>query len=90
MIIVNDLNNLVFDDHSQLCRLEVAETQGQLFAFVRCVDASLDDYQSGKNKGTKEYWGHFTWDNQESCIKQIMKNGGKWPILPNARQDGAQ
>ncbi len=88
MIIVNDLNNLVFDDQSDLCHLQVEETQGHLCAFVRCVDASLEEHQVGKNKGLKYYWGHFNWEDQEGCIKQIMKNGGKWPRLPKATKNG--
>ena len=83
MIVVNDGNNLVFDSKSDLCHLHVSRTQDQLYAFIQCVDASIEEYQAGKNRGTRRYWGKFDWENEEACIKAILHKGGKWPELPD-------
>ncbi|OQX33922.1 MAG: hypothetical protein B0D91_13345 [Oceanospirillales bacterium LUC14_002_19_P2] len=82
MIVVNDGNNLVFDDNSADCLLHVAQSQGQLFAFIQCIDASLEKYQAGNYRLTKRYWGQFAWNDQEHCIREIMRNGGKWQNVP--------
>ena len=87
MIVSNDHNNLVFDEGSPLCLLQVEQSQGQLFAFVQCVDASLEEHRAGKNRGTKRYWGRFDWNAKEASIKAILHNGGKWPdlVVPKER-----
>ena len=83
MIVVNDDNNLVYDSESPLCILKVEHTQRQNYAFVQCVDASLEEHKAGKNRGVKRYWGRFVWESQEHYIREILHDGGKWPELPS-------
>ncbi|TQV85222.1 hypothetical protein FKG94_03260 [Exilibacterium tricleocarpae] len=85
MVIVNNHDNLVFDECSPDCHLQVEQSQGQLFAFVQCVDASLQEHRSGKNRGTKRYWGKFDWSTKEESIRAILHYGGKWPTLPKSQ-----
>ncbi|MAW08346.1 MAG: hypothetical protein CME61_08740 [Halobacteriovoraceae bacterium] len=81
MKITDDSDCLLFDDQHPKCNLIVAETQGQLFAFVTCLDLGLP-HNRLTAPHQKRYWGKFDWAQQEASIREIMHNGSKWPELP--------
>lgn len=83
MKVMNDLNNMVFDDQDSRCFLRVHHCQGQKFAFVVCLDLGWPDCRL-QEPIPKRYWGKFSWDNKEASIKQIMHSGAKWDDLQGA------
>ena len=70
--------NFVFDDSDERCLCLVSQAQGQLFAFIQCIDRSFDD----EREVLQRYWGKFDPDYPEDSIAMIMRKGGKWPDLP--------
>ncbi|WED26427.1 hypothetical protein L3V77_15730 [Vibrio sp. DW001] len=68
--------NLLFDDEHPECFYIISSAEGQLFAFVQCLDVG-----GNKKPRPKRYWGAWDWDAPEQSIKHILKNGGKWPQL---------
>ncbi|WP_067585243.1 hypothetical protein [Endozoicomonas ascidiicola] len=83
MKIVNDQNNMIFDDQDSRCFMRVIRCQGQNFAFLVCLDLGWPDCRL-KQPIPKRYWGNFSWDEKESSIKEIMHNGAKWDDLREA------
>lgn len=74
MSIKVEVNNMVFDSTNPACKLILSDSQGKLYGFVECIDAS-----SGQ---AKRYWGEYSHDDARASIKRIMEWGGKWPELP--------
>ena len=72
-------SNLMFDDSDDRCLCIVSQAQGQLFAFIQCIDRGFD----GNREELKRYWGTFDPDFPEDSIAMIMRKGGKWPDLPH-------
>lgn len=72
--------NLVFDEHDDDCRLLLSSAQGKLYAFVQCLDTGMN----GNARYTARYWGEYTHDDPEGSIRRILRDGGKWPRLPEA------
>ncbi len=70
---VETANNLVWDDNEPKCRIIHSQANGQLFAFVQCVDKPTGH--------TKRYWGAWSPNDPERSMLEIMSNGGKWPNL---------
>lgn len=68
------VNQLVYDDDHPDCICRVVQSQGQLFAFVQCLDMGLSDDEVVY---TKRYWGRFEW-HSEDHMRAILENGGKW------------
>ena len=83
MIIMNDLKNMMFDDHDPRCFLRVHFCEGQNFAFVTCLDLGWPDCRL-QEPIPKRYWGKFSWDDKEASIKKIMHSGAKWDDLREA------
>lgn len=73
-----NVNQLVYDDADALCKCILSESQGNLYAFIQCVDTGMD----GNARYTARYWGAFSHDDTAGSIKKILANGGKWPSLP--------
>jgi len=73
------VNGLVFDKANPKCKCLLSEAQGQVYAFVQCLDTGMDGQENGI---IKRYWGKYSHENEEASIRAIMQNGGKWPVLP--------
>ncbi len=73
-------NNLVYDDDSDDCFIEVERTQGYSFAFVQVMDLGPvgDRFKIAM---LKRYWGLWDSKNKEQSVLNIIKTGGKWPDL---------
>lgn len=71
-----EVGSLIYDDEDKECLCFLSSTQGSSYAFVQCLDV---DFSGGRS--VKRYWGKYT-HNPEVDIKAILKNGGKWPCLP--------
>ena len=80
MKIENDMGNLIFDDSLPDCRKIITQSQGQLFAFIVCLDIGVGE-KPFKKPIKNHYWGKFSWENEHDSIRSIMANGGKWPDL---------
>lgn len=72
-------NGLVFEEGHSQCQCILSDAQGELFAFVQCLDTGIDGQESVI---VKRYWGHYSHDDRAGSIEDIMRNGGKWPVLP--------
>ncbi len=68
------VNQMIYDDAHPKCTCKVVQSQGQLYAFVQCLDMGMD----GKRLvGTKRYWGRFEWGSEDH-MRAILATGGKW------------
>ncbi|HEK0777976.1 TPA: hypothetical protein SMP77_003644 [Proteus mirabilis] len=69
---------ITFDFNDPNCKIEIVESQGELFAFLTC-------YQfiggGSERKEYKNYWGSYSHYDKEEKIKSIMETGGKIPDL---------
>lgn len=77
-IIVKTDTNLVYDSYHEKCKLFYSGSQGRQYALIQCLDVG----DSGKGEHVKRYWGLYDESDKESSIEGILRNGGKWPILP--------
>jgi len=72
-------NGMTYDSEDSRCKLFVGTTSatngnGDLsIAFLTVVDDATNTL--------KQYFGVFNWDEKDACISQIMKHGGKWPVI---------
>lgn len=83
MEVRNEMDNLVFDDSDPRCYLEVVRCHGANVAFIQCLDIGWPDNRLSQ-PGLKRYFGFWDPDEPEASIRQILKDGGKWPRLaPN-------
>lgn len=82
MKVYNDINNMVFDDADPRCIVRTCFGQRRNYAFVQCLDLGNPGNRLSV-PGVKRYWGEWDADNPEESVKLIMKNGGKWPDLPD-------
>ncbi|WP_413113843.1 hypothetical protein [Thaumasiovibrio sp. DFM-14] len=73
--------NLLFDEQHKDCLCIKSQANGYIFAFVQCLDLGQKQYRH-KEPRIKRYWGLYDSNNPESSIRQILRNGGKWPELP--------
>lgn len=82
MYLVNDLENMIFDSEDEQCLLiKAMGPDGRIHAFVQCLDVGNVNNRL-KNPNAKQYWGFYDPDEPEESIKEIMRNGAKWPALP--------
>lgn len=72
-------SNLIFDDTDPRCFIKL-ETgpHGIPFAFVQCVDSNTGE--------KRRYWGHWSYNEPEQAMTDILNWGGKWPNLPPQEQ----
>lgn len=69
-----NVNQMIYDDDHPQCSCHVIQSQGQLYAFVQCLDMGMD----GEHVvAIKRYWGRFEWDSEDH-LRDILRNGGKW------------
>ena len=73
-------NGLVFEEGHPQCKCILSDAQGELFAFVQCLDTGMDGQESVM---VKRYWGRYSHDDRAGSIEDIMRNGEKWPVLPD-------
>ncbi|EBM7196732.1 hypothetical protein T040_22110 [Salmonella enterica subsp. enterica serovar Senftenberg] len=73
-------NGLVFEETNPHCKCILSEAQGELYAFVQCLDMGMDGRETAI---VKRYWGRYSHDAREDSIRSILLNGGKWPKLPD-------
>ena len=72
--IVKTKEGLFFNTNDQDCSIHVEQSQGKLFAFIKCKN------EIGE---VKKYWGLYSHSNPKKYIQEIMKTGGKWNNLIN-------
>lgn len=77
MKILNDIGNLLYDSENPLCGLKITSSQGNLFAFVTCLDIGGIDREPEKCD-QRQYWGEYSHSDPEGAIKEILHTGGKW------------
>lgn len=77
MKVLNEGENLMFDDQDSRCFMKIQSCQGKLFAFLICLDLGWPDCRLSKPH-LKLYWGRFSWEDQEGSIREIMETGAKW------------
>lgn len=80
MKIVNDDNNLVYDDSVVQCNIQVCSSQDQLYAFITALDLGLPHNRLSKPRPVR-YWGKYSHSNPEKAVLDILHSGGKWPTL---------
>lgn len=73
-----EMNQMLYDDHDPRCKLILSMSNGQLYAFVQCIDRGMDL----EDQHLARYWGAFTHADPESSVREILAYGGKWPALP--------
>lgn len=73
------VNGLLYDESNRQCLCILNQSQGLTYAFIQCLDVGMDGRETPI---TKRYWGQFLRDDKEASIRDIMLNGGKWPVLP--------
>lgn len=76
MIVENDNGNLLYDSAHDLCGIIIRQSQGELFAFVTCLDVREDGNYTKVDQ--KQYWGRYSHDESAQAIKEILHHGGKW------------
>ncbi|AXE71583.1 hypothetical protein A191_04745 [Escherichia coli KTE233] len=74
------VNGLFFEENHPQCKCILSQTQGELYAFIQCLDTGLNGQESAI---IKRYRGRYSHDDRAESIKNIMSNGGKWPVLPD-------
>ncbi|HDM8093543.1 TPA: hypothetical protein PXN44_004442 [Yersinia enterocolitica] len=72
-----ELNNLLYDKTDSRCKCIVADSQGELYAFMQVLDIGMPEKPL-----IKRYWGRYSHNAVEQSIRDILANGGKWPTLP--------
>lgn len=80
MKVENHNGSLIYDPEHPQCTMVVSSTQGQLFAFITVLDVGMPHARLS-TPHQKRYWGAFSWEDQAGSIREIMNNGGKWPVL---------
>lgn len=80
MRVENSSGNLVFDTSHPDCSMRLAESQGQVYAFIVALDMGMGDVPL-EQPIKKRYWGKFSYESEKESIRQILHTGGKWPLL---------
>ncbi|MBN4063737.1 hypothetical protein JYT79_03040 [Cardiobacterium sp. AH-315-I02] len=80
MKIVNDDDNLVYDDANAQCNIQVCASQDQLYAFITALDIGMPHNRLSQPR-LLQYWGKYSHSNPEKAILEILHSGGKWPTL---------
>lgn len=80
MKIVTD-NNLLYEDFNEHCKCILTQANGYVFAFVQAIDLGTNPHKP-KVVRTKRYWGMWDVENPKASMERILRNGGKWPKLP--------
>ncbi|MEL6008212.1 hypothetical protein J4Z08_21035 [Citrobacter portucalensis] len=73
------VNGMIYDSEHRDCKCILNEAQGQVYAFIQCIDTGMDGNETAI---PKRYWGQYAHAAPEASITRIMQNGGKWPVLP--------
>ena len=75
-------NNMLYDSTRSDCKCILAESQGQLFAFVQFVQM-VDTGEGGEvHPIIKRFWGFYDHKSPAHSIQLILEHGGEWPALP--------
>ncbi len=72
-----EVSNLLYDNTDPRYKYHLAESQGQIYAFIQALDMGMPE----KPLVTR-YWGSYSDDTAEQSIRDILSKGRKWPILP--------
>ncbi len=67
-----EVNNLLYDKIDPRCKCYLAESQGQIYAFVQALDIGMSEKPL-----VKRYWGSYSHDTAKQLIRDILANGGK-------------
>lgn len=82
MYLVNDQENMIFDSEDYRCLLiKAMGPDGRIHAFIQCLEVG-NIHNHLKILHPKQYWGFFNPEEPEESIKEIMRHGAKWPVLP--------
>ena len=72
-----EVNNLRFCKADKDCKIIIADSEGELYAFIQVVDIGTQ----GSSRYLKRYWGKYSHSKEYESIERIMCRGGKWPEL---------
>ena len=82
MKVTNEYGNLVYDEENQDCSIEFCQSQGKVYAFITALDYGIS-HTPRILPLQKQYWGEYNLNKQQDSIREILHNGGKWPLLTN-------